>query len=91
MAADVPVQVDLRLDADDALALVHLLLGMATLIDPDDPGGLPNLSFEARASLLLSTEQLAWLHRPARFREVERESLARELRRLSATVEGQIG
>jgi hypothetical protein len=57
-------------------------MGLATLIDPDDPDGSPGGDVQ-----VLTTEQLA-LH-PARYREVERASVARELRVLSATITGQ--
>jgi hypothetical protein len=76
---------------DDASDAAHVLMGLAALIDPDDPDGLPaDLSVDERQAVMLTTAQLALLHRLARYTEIERDDVARELRRISATIRGQV-
>lgn len=79
-----------RLTPDDAGDTAQFLLGLAALIDPDDPDGLPGVPDDQREALLLTSAQVRELHKIARYREAERGSLAAELRRLSATISGQI-
>ncbi len=62
-------------------------MGLAALIDSDDPDGLPGVDLDG---VLLTDVQLALLHKAARYRASERAGVARELRRVSATITGQI-
>lgn len=81
----------INLHPDDAGDAAELLMGLAALIDPGtDPDGLPaDMPPADVQTLLLTPPQLALLHR-ARYRDVERASVAKELRRISVTIKGQI-
>jgi hypothetical protein len=82
-------EVPLRLHADDAVEVAVLLSQLAALIDIDDPDVSPAEVAELTEAQLTAT-QIRLLNPVAKYRDVERDSVAQELRRLAATLTGQL-
>lgn len=81
--------VSVRMPADDVVELAVLLAQLAALIDFDDPDVLPAEAAEF-AQAQLTAAQIRLLNPVAKYRDVERNSVAAELRRMAATIAGQI-
>jgi|SRR5665213_1178426 len=82
----------LRLTSADASEVVEALSGLARLVDPDDPDGLRDAYGQRREeldALRLSDAQFAVLRKPL-YRTDERQSVAERLRRIAASLEGQL-
>lgn len=84
--------VSVELDADDASAIVAILLRLAALIDLDDPDGLRDASGALSPNMaehMLTDTQFAMLH-SSLYRPDRRAPVASRLRIISARIEGQL-
>jgi hypothetical protein len=85
-------ELGLRLTSADASEVVEALLGLARVIDPNDPDGLRDAYGQRREeldALRLSDDQFAVLRKPL-YRTDEQQSVAERLRRIAASLEGQL-
>lgn len=85
--------VAIELDLDDASHVAQMLFQIGALIEPDDPDGLRDASGSLRpalSALALTEDQFRMLDPLVSYGEADRERVARRLRRLAATVEGQL-
>lgn len=84
--------VKIELDAAEASKVADILVHLAALIDPDDPDGLRNAWGRREARLeehLLTEAQFVMLRHPA-YRKDDRLDVAKQLRTISAKIEGQL-
>ena len=85
--------VAVELDSDDASQVAQVLIQIGALIDPDDPDGLrdafgvlqPELT-----NLKLSEDQFRMLDPLTSYNDADRAFVARRLRQIAATIEGQL-
>jgi hypothetical protein len=78
-----------KLNAWEASKVAEILMNLAALIDADDPDGLRDAYAQRADQHLLTDTQFVMLRHPA-YRSDERAEVASYLRRISASVEGQL-
>lgn len=83
----------LDLDADDASHAAQMLLQLGALVDPDDPDGMKDIFgvlHPAVTASALSRDQFRMLDPLYSYSDRDRARVAERLRRISATIEGQL-